>query len=123
METAALQLFVYGTLKRGGSNHRQLAGQIFLGEARTVPGFRLFALDGYPGLVPWPADTDGVIGEVWSVSPDALVRLDHFEGVHEDLYRRAPVPLLPPFADRSVEAYLYPHSVAGRPEIGSLWIG
>jgi gamma-glutamylcyclotransferase (GGCT)/AIG2-like uncharacterized protein YtfP len=29
-------LFVYGTLKRGGSNHHQLASQTFLGPARTA---------------------------------------------------------------------------------------
>ena len=29
-------LFVYGTLKRGGSNHAHLAGQKFLGPARTA---------------------------------------------------------------------------------------
>lgn len=123
MDATAQLLFVYGTLKRDGVNHRQLAGEIFVGEARTVAGYRLFALDGYPGLVPLAGDRDGVAGEVWSVKPEALARLDRFEGVDEGLYRREPVPLLPPFAGRVIHAYVYPHSVAGRAEIGSIWIG
>ena len=44
-----------------------LAGQEFVGEARTVPGFRLFDLGGFPGLVPVKADRDGVAGEIWAV--------------------------------------------------------
>jgi gamma-glutamylcyclotransferase (GGCT)/AIG2-like uncharacterized protein YtfP len=123
MDSASQLLFVYGTLKRGGSNTRQMAGAIFIGEARTVPGYRLFALDGFPSLVPLADDRDGVVGEVWSVTPDALARLDRFEGVHEGLYRREAVPLLPPFAGREVHAYVYPHSVAGRADLGSVWIG
>ena len=36
-----IRLFVYGTLKRGGSNHAQLAGQKFIAEAHTMPGYTL----------------------------------------------------------------------------------
>ena len=68
-------LFVYGTLKRGGSNHHHLAGQTFLGPARTTPGFTLFSLGAYPGLVAAPADTRGVTGELWSVDAACLARL------------------------------------------------
>lgn len=41
-------LFVYGTLQRGRVNHGQLAGQRFVGPARTVPGFRLYDLGAIP---------------------------------------------------------------------------
>lgn len=114
-------IFVYGTLKRGCSNHAFLAGQAFLGEARTVPGFRLFDLDGFPGMVPRADDRDGVSGEIWSVDPECLARLDILEGTAEGLYRRKPVPLLAPFAERSVESYLYLRGVDGRREVGSVW--
>ena len=50
-----------------------------------------------------------------------LARLDHLEGVAEGLYRREPVPLLAPFTGRSVDAYLYAQSVAGRRDLGSTW--
>jgi len=114
-------VFVYGTLKRGGANHRQLAGQTFLGTARTGPGYRIFDLGSYPGLVVQPDDRSGVAGEVWSVDEACLRRLDEFEGLSVGLYLRLPIPLLPPFADRVVEAYVYPHDVAGRPELGGNW--
>lgn len=116
-------LFVYGTLKRGASNHHWLTGQTFVGEAHTAPGYRLFGLGGYPGLVLWPDDRDGVAGEVWSVDDACLADLDAFEGVPEGLYRRELIRLRPPFADHRIEAYIYPHSVLGRPEIGSVWRG
>jgi gamma-glutamylcyclotransferase (GGCT)/AIG2-like uncharacterized protein YtfP len=115
-------LFVYGTLKRGCSNHRWLAGEEFLGAARTVPGFRLFDLGGYPAIAAVADDHAGVAGEVWSVRPPALAALDRFEGVHEGLYVRAPIALQAPFADRKVDAYFSVQGVMGRREIGAEWI-
>ena len=114
-------LFVYGTLKRGCSNHAYLAGQRFLGEARTMPGSRLYDLGGYPGMIAHADDREGVTGEVWSVDATALARLDALEGLAGGLYRREPVALRPPFADRAVETYLYAHSVMGRREIDATW--
>jgi gamma-glutamylaminecyclotransferase len=114
-------VFVYGTLKRGGSNHRQLAGQTFVAEAHTAPGYRMFNLGDYPGMVPWPEDRDGVLGEIWSVDEATLRKLDQFEGVDQGLYRRALVPLLPPYTDLRVEAYLYSQPVEGRPALGPNW--
>ena len=114
-------LFVYGTLKRGCSNHGQLAGQTFVGVARTPPGYRLYDLGGYPGIVAEANDRDGVVGEIWSVDDDALARLDRFEGVHEGLYRRAPLPLLAPFADKRVDAYQSALPITGHREIGDCW--
>ena len=120
---SALHLvFVYGTLKRGCSNHRVLAGQQFIGEARTAPGYRLYHLGEYPGMIAAPDDTLGVAGEVLSVDPASLARLDVFEGIDEGLYRREPIKLLAPFADQPVDTYLYAHSVANRPFIpDGLW--
>lgn len=115
-------LFVYGTLKRGCSNHGQLAGQSFIGIARTPPGYRLYDLGGYPAIVAKPDDTVGVLGEVWSVDDEALEQLDYFEGVHEGLYRREPLPLLPPFENRTIDAYVSVLPVANRPEVGAEWI-
>jgi gamma-glutamylaminecyclotransferase len=116
-------IFVYGTLKRGRSNHALLAGQTFLGAARTARGFQLYELSSYPGMVAENTiDTgEGVTGEVWSVDIPTLEKLDQLEGLAEGLYRREIVPLLAPFADRGVEAYLYARSVAGRRALGSTW--
>lgn len=114
-------IFVYGTLKRDCSNHHFLAGQTFVGLARTVPGFRLYSLGGFPGMVTKEDDRDGVTGEVWAVDADALVRLDALEGLDEGMYRREPVKLLAPFDVREVEGYVYARSVAGREDLGATW--
>jgi gamma-glutamylcyclotransferase (GGCT)/AIG2-like uncharacterized protein YtfP len=65
-------IFVYGTLKRACSNHHYLGDQEFVGAARTAPGFCLYALDGFPGMVAKPDDRDGVVGEIWSVDAAAF---------------------------------------------------
>ena len=108
------RLFVYGTLKRGRRNHLLLAAQHFLGPARTAPGFRLYDLGRYPGMV---ADTAGnaVTGELWLVSDECLAALDAFEGTDTGLYRRMMVTL----EDGTTAAcYLYAGPVVGRPELG-----
>ena len=113
-------LFVYGTLKRGCRNHRQMAGQAFVNQARTTPGFRLVDLGGYPGIVPDPAG-GAVEGEVWAVDAKALRRLDGFEGTESGLYRRAQIPLAAPFSGHTVEAYFPGGDVQGRPSVGYCW--
>ncbi len=115
------RVFVYGTLKRGGHNHRYLAGQEFLGEARTASGYTLYALGDYPGMVRSSAPGHEVAGEVWAVDAAGLAGLDELEGVAEGLYERVPVTLAPPFADDPVETYLYLRSLEGRAAIGSKW--
>ena len=114
-------LFVYGTLKRGGSNHHYLGGQTYLGTTRTVPGYTLYSLGSYPGLVADPAAPDGVTGELWSIDAACLARLDVIAGVAEGIYRRAPLLLLAPAAPAVAETYLYLRSVEGRPHLGSTW--
>ena len=107
-------VFVYGTLKRGATNHAVLADQRFLGETRTPPGYRLYVVADYPGLVREPSDRRGVAGEVWAVSPDALHRLDEFEGVPQRLYRRDSIALPAPFENKEVFAYYYLRNTRGR---------
>lgn len=117
-------LFVYGTLKRGGSNHAHLAGQRFLGEARTVPGYTLFSLGDYPGLVPAPGDVAGVTGELWRIDSACLAHLDELEGISENLYNRGPIQLAvrPDVAPAiPVETYFYARPVSKRPHLGSTW--
>jgi gamma-glutamylcyclotransferase (GGCT)/AIG2-like uncharacterized protein YtfP len=115
------ELFVYGTLKTGGSNHSFMAGQSCSGIATTVPGYTLHELTGYPGLVACAEDSAGVSGEVWLVDDECLARLDLLEGTGEGLYLRAPITLTGEFAGRQVETYYYLGSITGRRRLGSLW--
>ncbi len=81
------RVFVYGTLRGGGSNAWRLAAGVCLGPA-TVAG-RLYRVSWYPALV---CDPDGgpVVGELWAVPDTLLPALDAFEGPE---YRRMRVPV------------------------------
>lgn len=114
-------LFVYGTLMRGGSNHAFLADQHFLAPATTTPGHRLFALDGYPGMIADPASTATVPGELWSVTPACLAQLDQLEGLAEGLYSRSPLLLSPPHAALACQTYYYLRDLTHRPELPHGW--
>lgn len=76
------QIFVYGTLRRGGSNAHRLANARFVSPA-NVRGW-LYEISWYPGAVLDPSG--GIIhGELWEIPPEILPDLDAFEG---DEYRR-----------------------------------
>jgi gamma-glutamylcyclotransferase (GGCT)/AIG2-like uncharacterized protein YtfP len=114
-------VFVYGTLKRGFINHFRVAGQEFAGEAVTGPGYALYELAGFPGMVADPGSPGGVTGEVWSVDDECLAGLDVLEGIAEGLYARRPVALREPFEGRRVEAYFYLESLEGRRRLPGAW--
>jgi len=81
-------LFVYGSLKRGFSNHRKLAVAQFVGECRTAQRYQLSLLGVYPAL---SAEGDRAIaGELYAVDARILSALDEFEG---EAYRRGAVEL------------------------------
>ena len=115
------RLFIYGTLKRGGRSHARLSRHQFLGLACTTPHYRLYRLDGYPGLVADSAATVGIQGELWEVDAAGLAELDAFEGLAEGLYRRECVTLSEPAGHPPVDAYVYARSVTGREMLGPVW--
>lgn len=114
-------LFVYGTLKRGCKNHSQLADQRWVGSAQTQPGFRLYDLGDYPGLVTNPQGQSGILGELWEVDDKALRALDVFEGTAEGYYQRTPIPMQPPYDKMKVYGYLYLKSVQHQPALDLEW--
>jgi gamma-glutamylaminecyclotransferase len=77
MDTPLELVFVYGTLRRGGSQHGRMAGAEFV--ATGVIRGRLYHIDWFPGLVVDDAGSE-IIGEVYSVSLAVLAELDAFEG-------------------------------------------
>lgn len=114
-------VFVYGTLKRGGGNHALLGGQRFIGDARTAPGFTLYSLGDYPGMVRAPGDTAGVTGELWAVDDGCLAELDRLEGLDEGLYERIDVVLAPNPHATSAQTYLYARPHHGLSPVGATW--
>ena len=71
-------VFVYGTLRRGGSNHFRMEGAEFITAGRIYG--RMYKIDWYPGLVLDDAGDD-IIGEVYAVDIKMLGSLDSFENV------------------------------------------
>lgn len=122
MPEAGHIIFVYGTLKRGDVRAPLLAGQCFLGEARTAARYRLFNTGSYPALV--EADPLGlagvsVLGELWRVDAACLDRLDVEEGLDEGLYARRVVELLGD--PTQAESYFYLPTVDGMADCGDCW--
>ena len=113
-------VFVYGTLKRGGRNHHLLAGQEFLGEARTLPRYRLYDKGPYPCLVEEPGHGRAVEGELWRVDEPTLARLDRLEGAPNLFDRRA--VSLEGFTG-PVVTYVYQGDVSRMKDGGPRWPG
>ena len=116
-----MRLFVYGTLKRGHSNHGYLRGQQFIGMAMTHPRYRLHDLGGYPGMVLDERDGISIHGEVWEVDAACLERLDQLEDIAGQEYVREVTPLLPPFDQERIEGYRYLRDVSKAPVLGASW--
>jgi gamma-glutamylaminecyclotransferase len=70
------KVFVYGSLKRGFSNHHVMSGTKFVGEGRTGPGFALIDLGRYPGAI---RGGSALAGEVFEVPSHLMGRLDQLE--------------------------------------------
>lgn len=90
------RVFVYGTLRRGASNHFRMAGAEFVC-AGSIVG-KLYQIDWFPGLI--LDETGGPIrGEVFEADQCLLEALDRFEGVaadeSESEYRRVSTTVLP----------------------------
>jgi gamma-glutamylcyclotransferase (GGCT)/AIG2-like uncharacterized protein YtfP len=71
------RVFVYGTLKRGHPNHPLLEDSRFLGEAVTVPTYRMVATS-FPIIMSDPGGKP-VAGEIFTVDDATLARLDQLE--------------------------------------------
>lgn len=98
------RVFVYGTLRKGGSNHGLLRCSRRLGCHRTEAGFRMLHMGGYPGVV--TGGEDLITGEVYEVTPRVLRWLDRLED-HPRTYRR--VPIATPWGDAWIYLYQRDH--------------
>jgi gamma-glutamylcyclotransferase (GGCT)/AIG2-like uncharacterized protein YtfP len=111
-------LFVYGTLRSGGSAAARM-GPARLLAAASYRG-RLYDLGRYPGVVPSADPADLVRGELFvlpSAAAPLLAELDRYEGPE---FRRVPA-LVTPDTEGSVESwiYLYTGEVRGLRRVAS----
>jgi gamma-glutamylcyclotransferase (GGCT)/AIG2-like uncharacterized protein YtfP len=90
--------------------HRVLAGQRFLGEARTRTQYALFDLGAYPGLVHSPSERQAIHGELYEIDAGLIPRLDRIEGA-PSLYRLEHI--LIEGHSGEVFAYVYQSNIEG----------
>ncbi len=100
-------LWVYGTLRRGESNHHFLTDCPFIGIA-CYPGL-LFSVHGrYPVFQPEQTGGDkAVIGELYEINPELWPRLDELEGIEEGYYQRVSFPLALEIIPGEAQAIVY----------------
>ncbi|WP_298214509.1 gamma-glutamylcyclotransferase family protein [Acidovorax sp.] len=112
-------VFVYGTLRRGGSNDitRLQPAPRFVGLAQVAG--RLYHLGAYPGMV--LGGSEWVQGEVYTIEPALEATLDAIEGIgggSDDEYMRQEVVV--PVAGQPMTCLVYeinPRCVAAAPVI------
>jgi gamma-glutamylcyclotransferase (GGCT)/AIG2-like uncharacterized protein YtfP len=79
MEDKKIRLFVYGTLKKGGSAAHYLKNEKLVRSGLAVKNFALYRDEIYPYMVP---DMDGreVIGDLFEISEDRMPEIEFYEG-------------------------------------------
>lgn len=79
------QLFVYGTLRKGGISHHLLKGAGVLQENLWLSGYELFSAGWYPVAV--PNRDKQIAGDVVAVAEESWAALDAYEGsAYERIY-------------------------------------
>ncbi|MCU0451936.1 MAG: gamma-glutamylcyclotransferase [Bernardetiaceae bacterium] len=115
--TPLVRVFVYGTLRQGGSNFGLLAHCARMAGPQLLAGYAMYYNGGlpypYPYAVATGLPTDYLLGEVYAVDAATLARLDELEGLSEGNYVRAHAP--------AADAYIYlkanTEGLAGLPKI------
>jgi len=100
-------LFIYGTLKKGMSNHSVLErtdAEFYL-EVQTFMEYPMYASgQNFPYLQDTPGIGHKIKGELWVVPEKDIRMLDSFEGV-PDLYTRGVIAVTDGRIVTSVEGY------------------
>jgi gamma-glutamylcyclotransferase (GGCT)/AIG2-like uncharacterized protein YtfP len=107
------RLLVYGTLRKDERAHAALKGAQFITEAR-VPGFDMFALYGFPGVVENKDNKEGIVGEVYDVDENTMSYLDFYEGFVPERPRDSHfVRQIVNVNEEATDLYVYNHDVEG----------
>ena len=98
--------FVYGTLKKGESNHKLLGSSKYIGKALTLVNYYAYH-SGFP-MIKYSDNGLPMLGELYQVeSPKVISELDRLEG-NGSFYTRVirPVKILD-FFEEKVNAWIY----------------
>lgn len=72
-----MEIFVYGTLKRGHSNNRFLENANYVGDFHTEPKYHLVDMGYFPAII--EGGKGKIHGEVWKINDKILKNLDYLE--------------------------------------------
>ncbi len=111
-----MNIFVYGSLMRGESNHSFLSDRLseYIGKGITKRNYTLYNLGGFPGMV--LGGNNAIVGEIYKICSVTMTHLDRLEG-HPQFYRRTIIELQ---SGEKVETYLLDKGyIRGCPIIGS----
>ena len=107
MEHEITLVFVYGTLMSGQRAHHFLSGGTLLG-TWLLRGYAMYQVKNYPGIVEEPGKH--VIGEVYAIPKNLLIRMDEYEE-EGTLYHRRTVTVTRGMEQMEVQAYIYAKAV------------
>jgi len=86
-----LNVFVYGSLKKGYSNSNLLNDQEYLGEFKTLDKYSMVSLGTFPGVF-LNGGSSQIQGELYEVSQACMDSLDQLEG-YPNFYDRVLVQI------------------------------
>lgn len=109
-----MKLFTYGSLKTGYWNNRILEGATSLGKAVTKKPYTLVDV-GFPYALTQKVGhpQKPIIGEVFEIDDNHLLRCDRLEG-HPNHYVRRKVLVHLTDLDEEVETFIYEYDGTGR---------
>lgn len=110
-------VFVYGTLMRGGRAHSFLADAEYVGKF-CLRDYAIYNLGRYPGIRPKKGSV--VYGEVYSVDDGMLREMDRYEG-EGSLYHRTPVTVGNEKERLGAVAYVYAQEIRDNEIAGGRW--
>lgn len=112
------KIVVYGTLKKGKSNHSLLIDSKFLGETK-IEGVSLYRKEAFPFA--WKSDSF-CFGELYEVDDNTLSKLDRLEG-HPNWYKRELMEVINLASNTKETAWIYLNPDALKYKIieGGVW--
>jgi gamma-glutamylcyclotransferase (GGCT)/AIG2-like uncharacterized protein YtfP len=80
MEKENILLFVYGTLRVGGSHHHLLGEATVIHKGFALDGYGMYSAGWYPVVVADHDNPNKVMGDILSIQSDLIPKLDVYEG-------------------------------------------
>ncbi|KKC98270.1 hypothetical protein KY46_19145 [Photobacterium halotolerans] len=104
LSVVSTRVFVYGSLRRGQSNHGLMSRSRYLGDCQLA-GYAMYDLGPYPAALKQSGSEGVLLGEVYDVDTVTFAELDILEGLGEE-YCREQVET--PFGLAWIYLYLQP---------------